>query len=412
MNNIIIKKEDYERYKIPISFLSIFPKVRKRFLWEELEKRHPCFSDDFCYSSKNCISKKGFFSDVVVMEKSKLSEYKNKCSFFNNLTLEESEKINVFGYKKITIYVFIFLLAALITGIGFFYFQKNRNLLKNKPVEENILEENEDTMENYENTNKHILNSFFNIVNDNKGTISSFTWNISNGCEKIISSLVDIYPEPIEAAFPDIKIPIIKYEDKEPVFAFNYSNILFSWDKFQGCNSEMENINLESKENIRNFLKSKNIKMIEETSIPYGISFECPIPKNSTENICLELCPILEHEKLWPSCISVTPLERGSEKQKFLFYITFSGLDLLKNNILSLVGENFNLFFTKKSPKFIPAQNNNNNLLLAGTTNNINKNFVTGETKIGEILYKNGRKIVFYKNNQGKILRKELCCAN
>lgn len=85
---VIIKKDDYERYTIPFSLNYFLPKARKKYIWEELEKQHPCFSEDCCYFYKDKIGKKGVFSDVIVMGKAKLAEYKGKCK---KLYMEDKE---------------------------------------------------------------------------------------------------------------------------------------------------------------------------------------------------------------------------------------------------------------------------------------------------------------------------------
>ena len=61
----IIRKRDFEKYEIVIPFTSIFGKRKSRFLSSELEKLHPCFSDEYAFDSfLKKLSSKGIFSDV------------------------------------------------------------------------------------------------------------------------------------------------------------------------------------------------------------------------------------------------------------------------------------------------------------------------------------------------------------
>ena len=51
LKNNVIKKQDYERYEIVVPFSSLLGRRRKSFFSSELEKRHPCFSDEFAFDS-------------------------------------------------------------------------------------------------------------------------------------------------------------------------------------------------------------------------------------------------------------------------------------------------------------------------------------------------------------------------
>ena len=78
-DNIVLKNFDYEKYQLVLPYRLLFGRKRKRFIYSELEKMHPCFSDEFCFDSDICkVSKKGFVSDVMVIHKNTLAEYEAK----------------------------------------------------------------------------------------------------------------------------------------------------------------------------------------------------------------------------------------------------------------------------------------------------------------------------------------------
>lgn len=128
--NNVLRKRDYERYEIMIPFIYTFGKRKEKFLCSELEKMHPCFSDEFTIdTSIKGITRKGFFEDVYVMNKLKLAEYERKRSiagagFFaekeSDITktgLNFSRRIFVEKKLKLTVYGVIFCLLLGITGI-------------------------------------------------------------------------------------------------------------------------------------------------------------------------------------------------------------------------------------------------------------------------------------------------------
>ena len=78
----VIRKDDLERYEIVVPFLNIAGRRRKQFLCSELEKLHPCFSDEFAFDSViKKVCKKGLCEDVFVMNKYRLAEYERKRHF-------------------------------------------------------------------------------------------------------------------------------------------------------------------------------------------------------------------------------------------------------------------------------------------------------------------------------------------
>ena len=89
--NCAVKKSDYEKYSIILPFKFLLGKRRKKFIFKEREKLHPCFSDEYCFDSKILYKNWKFFADVLVMNKMKLASYR-----FDNprckLHTEENEK--------------------------------------------------------------------------------------------------------------------------------------------------------------------------------------------------------------------------------------------------------------------------------------------------------------------------------
>lgn len=404
-NNVVIKKSDYERYKIPISFINIFPKKKNNYLCEELEKRHPCFSDAFCYSSKDYITKHGIISDVVVMEKAKLAEYKNKCSLVGSLSLEEEKKINVFRNKKINLFFFIGIALICIFILILFNSQKNKNdtvvlsestTIENKHVEKEL---------NYNLFDKNILGILFDVIRNNDGKLNSLNWKVNYLGENVSSSIVNIYPEQLEAVFPELNIPTVTYSGKRPVINFNFfNNFLLNKECVQN-----EKISLNAKKLIRAFFEENKIKIYEESISPYGILFEGDLNKYSGENnFFLKLSELLSSIDLYVIEIVIAPFANENINQKCRINLTFSNNSAFENNILNIIGRNIDLFFYQnvKKPVSTVKKLETNLTEKINIEKKINLSSFEG-LKVGEITYKNGRKIVFYKDNRGKIIKKE-----
>ena len=90
-------KDDYDFYTIPFPVKVIFNRQKNRYISSQLEKLHPCFSDDCSYDSHLRLKKSGLIADVVVMQKFKVAEYKaNK----RKLYVQELKHHQFFADKK------------------------------------------------------------------------------------------------------------------------------------------------------------------------------------------------------------------------------------------------------------------------------------------------------------------------
>ena len=77
-NSSFCKPQEYDFYSISVPAALIMKNKRNRFLYSELVKRHPCFSDSCSFDSKLKLTKSGFMADVVVMENFRLADYKTR----------------------------------------------------------------------------------------------------------------------------------------------------------------------------------------------------------------------------------------------------------------------------------------------------------------------------------------------
>ena len=191
-----LKKEDYERYFIKVPWNLILGKKKNKFLCSELEKMHPCFSEDCCFDSRILLKKKEICADVVVMDKIKLADYRYRFAG-KKIALEENGKRFVFCERKEKMVVFFAVILGLITLFitGTLFIRNRKNEKKGadviENVEKNLFEEkNEENILGVGKFCKSLSELIFQ-----KGEITSFEWDTDGYFENVKFSVKNIYPE-------------------------------------------------------------------------------------------------------------------------------------------------------------------------------------------------------------------------
>lgn len=385
-NNIEVNKNDYERYFIPVSPINLLPKTKEKFIYGELEKRHPCFSDDFYYFIRDKISKKGIVADVVVMEKTKLGSYKNKCG--NGNILINGKKLRKSDNKK-NVFVFIVFILAFVAIFFFGLILKHvqtQNILKTYELSEN---ESIDEKKNYNYSyyDKDLLNNIFQIVKEKNGKIRTLKWKTTAGGEYISGRIDNLYPEIFESVVGGTKIECIKYFDYKPFFDFSLTNIF----EVPLYSDSVNSVSILNRDKVRKCLLENNVHIIEENLNPYKIIFNLPfIESNDKENILIKIYESLNEIKVYISEINIS-----SNKDFLRIELIFTSQEPYKNKSLEYFSRNLSLFYDEQK---IISKITNTTQDLSGTVNNI----------VGEVNYKSGKKIIFYKDLDGKIKQKEV----
>lgn len=383
-NSLEIKKSDFEQYRIPISLGNYLPKAKKKFIWEELEKRHPCFSNNFTYFIKNKLCRNGVVADVFVIEKSILGDYKNKANknplSINGVKLTEQKfnKKNIFFLSLIFIMIFIFL--------GLVYGKKTR-VVNDKIENINISEEK--TPINFMSVNKDLVIKLYDVIKENNGYLRKFNWKIALSGEYINGTVCNVFPEKIEEAINSTEIKTTKYIDKEPFFDFSIRN-KFALEK----STKLENSkNILGREVIRNYLIKENIPIIEEISNPYRISFLYCLEDdiNSENKVLMELGDVLKSEKLYITGMTINL----AENKELVIEMNISADDVYENNAILYLSKIINLFKSRRN--IVPVKLRKNTVKLFDNINN-NK-------KLGDVYYTNGKRIMFFRTPEGKIIR-------
>lgn len=422
----VVKESDYETYWIPVPFGSFLGKQKNKFLYGELEKRHPCFSDDYLFCSKTFLKNRKLESKVFVMDKMKLAEYKlqnPKGQFVS----EDKRKIPLFYQsqhgKKIGILI---LFVILIVFFSFFQMVKNKKLhtLENNSIVETVIELEEEKITLPDNFN-FVLNDececLFEIINSNKSAIKSFFWEYSNFYERFDVSVNSVFPEVVLDSLPESKISNVNYYENKPSFDLTYEkkNVI------EGLEIENQKDNNAVIKNVRNLLLENKCVLIEETLFPFTFRFNKTVNVNDFDcflnnNLFLELGKFIDAERIIIESFSME--WKNNDKSGLLLdvEIRFSNYRLRDDihilsskvsskNICDFIGKNLLSFFIELNE----ATSNNKKKKGHLMENNKNdsqkreklKNYDEYKNKVGEIRNKDGTITIFYKSKDNKIQR-------
>ncbi|MCQ2592579.1 MAG: hypothetical protein MJ188_07305 [Treponema sp.] len=383
-NKNVVSKNDYDFYTLPLSWKVAFGRKKNNYIVTQLEKRHPCFSDDFYYGSKLRLKKKGVSSDVVVMNKLKLAEYQ-QVSGHKRLWFEEfgflRNEVNVGKKSVIVLSLVVILITVLVLFLGTF----------TKPVETTVSEQLIDEIEEINPVLENHIDNLFELLKDNKGKINSLNIIDDGNTVRTIASVVFVYPEVFNSDWA--KLSNVSYVSGLPsmVVSINEKSILKNQSK-----KDVEQMGQILK-GVRSVLRNHSCELIQENVNPWKIS--CYI--NGTRNFKLvkEIDEILMEQNIGIETLNV----KAIENRKFLFELSISGnTDYSHGLNLKSIYENSDLFgglitvsntVQKNRLEIIPVSDQSK---LENT-----------EVKLGEIIHKDGSKTIFKKNNNGKILKIE-----
>lgn len=393
---IELKKEDFERYKIPISLGNWLPKNRKKYIWGELEKRHPCFSDDFSFFSKEKLSKKGLYSDVFVVAKAKLGVIKSETS--HKSLLLDGEKISVVNYPRNIIFISCLLLLISVLP-GHIIREKFTDKLDQEGIENVVREEKIEEPVTYKKVDKKILDRFFLATMENKGSIRNIAWKLTKTGELLSGTVENLYPEVIENALNTVNINSTKYNGEIPFFDFLISNKFL----LDGELINNEKVNTKVREDIRTILKEDKIEIIEETLNPYKIIINFPVEKQlnieqNEKSSLSKLNDVLAENELYVNEFNISGGKNIKGEMKTRMELCISPSYIYENNVLRLLNDNLALIYNQKKIESVKIRN--------VTTKIINKDEI--EKELGKVNYENGKKVLFYKNAEGKIKKREL----
>ena len=410
MNKNVIIKKDYECYSFKVPWNVSFGMRRKKFLFGELEKLHPCFSNESKFDSKLKLSKKGLKTDVVVMSGLKLAEYKARFPG-KKLYLEDNLRKSVFdaGKKKgLLIFAALLSLAAGIFA-GISLFSEPARLAEKEVLQSQESSNPEKSL--YEERSWDLLFEVFLVMQKKSGEISELTLKNDGYNESLSMSLAGLYPEDFlqlkERSNLEIENSNVSYKDGNPSFMLtaktkirrnkmSESQLLWRNGNTAGEGGARKNL-LQHAGKFREILSECGAELIEESSSPWGIRFSIrDLSLFECDDLIQKITDNALKENVGIGLLSIkktasNSLEIQIKSNDSLCYFDGVNLESLKNNV--------NLFKLEQSR---PAD-----LVQVPIVLSPEDIVLENEIKLGEIIHKDGSKTLFYKNKKGKIEKKE-----
>lgn len=397
----MLKRKDFECYEVLLPFSSITGKRRKRYLCSELEKRHPCFSDEFAYDlvlKKLC--RKGIQTDVYVMNKLKLAEYERNRSFAGSGFFVKKDSgwySRCFVDKKwklccwtIIACVIVGLTGAVCGGLAASEYEKESGLTENEETRlpsETVLSEVTDGTEDGKT-----LIAFFQTVSEGKGKISHFEWKLQGFTQEMNASVGGIFPE----SLPDnIRGESVVYENSLPQMKVSYTGRAAGQsEKSLELKSPADNSVFSAA--VRSLAIENGAYLLEEKSEPYHLEFICNCEVLSdiekTRKLFDSLTDLLAENRRTITSLMIKQMKASELRIGFTAEtLSISAFDL------SLISDNLQLFLPERKPPEKSVQK-----ISSKTEAVLTQNSIQGK-KLGEIKRADKTSVVFFKNSEGKI---------
>ena len=366
---------DYDFYTIPIPVKALLHRKKNLYISSQLEKLHPCFSDECSFDSHLNFGKKGLNADVVVMQKYKVAEYK---AMHKRLTVRERKHIQFFeDNKKIKILGFFVAVVFLLVGFSGVFFRNKNQVVENPDFDhEPVLAQ---TLADFQ---KFFAPELLLQIVNLKGTVSDFTWNYDGFNESSSVFVKGIYPEQLEEFLSILKFSSVSFENFCPGFSTSFSNKVL-----QNTNFEKQNLT-DNKNTLRQILLQNDILILEEVVKPFGIKFM--VPQNQTQS----LIAILEYLKTHDICITTIKINSTGDYLKT--ELVFSeAIYKTPEDLYECIINNIEVFLIEQKPEEF-------------------KSAISGDSgaqksegqleKVGHIIKPDGSVVTYYKDKNGKIM--------
>lgn len=381
----LVKKRDFESYEIFLPFSSAIGKKKKQYLCSQLEKMHPCFSDEFAFDSLLAgVCRKGFREKVFVINKSKLAEYEGKRHFSGSgLLVEENAKHRLFinSKWKVTwwsvLVCFIVTVSGIISGL-----LTSRNVPSEESVQ-SIFEKADDAQKELpeQTFEEPFLSIFFDTVSQKNGKIENLEWRFDDFKETLNASVKGIFPEMFSSGMCSSVIYVNQLPKINISFSRSSQPLLSSGE--QTKKSEVEKSFVSE---LRNALFESDCFLIEENILPYHVDFFYQF-NESSKNLLQKLEEIINQNNGIVTQVAINHSGKNQSGKEVRIGLTVEVLPF-ENEVfdLGLLSENLDLFFDDEmKPKAAIRQ--------------VEKN----REKIGEIKRPDNSVLVFYKRPDGRL---------
>lgn len=380
--------KDYDFYTFAFPLKAFYGGRRNKYIFGQLEKMHPCFSDNCCYDYKLRLEKKKLKADVVVMQKYRLAEYKNR---HQKIRVAEKPGTVFFKSEKHSgLFMGLVLLLLLAVFLFFVLPKKEKQKVGQAAPETETFEDREDLYE------LPCQKAALLLENAEKlgGLSDYFTWESDGFTEKLSLSLKKVYPEEIQAFLPEAVFSSVKF-NSTPDGSIPAMTVQLNQRVRNGFEQKQ---NQYDKVYFRNFLQSEKEEalIMEECVKPDAIKFSL---KGDLKNKTERLLAVIDEKE-----ISVSSLVIKKQADEIFFEIVFSDMKLTNQSLLiKRLMQGVNLFFEEmleEEREESPVQDQEQKAAADALPRE-------QMTLLGKIIHEDGSVIEYYKNRLGKIIKKE-----
>ena len=426
-----IVRNDFEKYSLHLPARVWFGRRREKFISSELEKRHPCFSDECCFDVKTHLTGKGINSDVVVMNKLKLAEYRQRFPKRRLFIGNEGKQFYVFDKKKKLFCAVVCCLAAflfvmiLLCGIIFTGTPNESGLrlveTENTAAFENVSKTVEtgslknDAELNDDSIGKKIILETARLG----GKFAGFEWKSDGIKETVTASVLFLYPEELDKV-GEIKTGTVNYTDGKPAMQIDLHKKLrqhLKSDSGPATDVVLSEVLplADVKKSLRKIITQNGGRLKSEAQKPASFVFE------------FSYGSFLNSKKFFEdfqNCVCKNGLAVSkiniSQKNSSDVSIEISLEEKLPFELgieIAAVGKTPGIFLLKQAKSLqqknqktsvqnaIAVKAEEQNILPAAVNSEVNakKNSEPKRKKLGQIIFKDGSRKTFFKNENGKI---------
>lgn len=396
-SSVQCRPRDYDFYTIPFPLSAIKKEQRNKYIYSELGKLHPCFSDDCCFDARLRLEKTGFKADVVVMQKYTLAEYKTKS---RKIFIEERKRIPFFcSNEKRKQYLLVLFFLALCPGI-FLFLNRQKSVeadnRQNISVEKEVLqtESKADVLEDEACDTALFLGRLAEL----NGRITNFEWKTDGFSSQLSAEIKGVYPEQLSPDFKDAVFSSVTFEDGMPVMKINLVQKTKTGIGNKGNTAGFEQTQLwDFRADLRSLVQKLCGKITEETVTPFGIKFCIPCESKAfCSEVFLQIFEFLSDSELCIKSIRISSKNDGMDVNlcfsEILLNYSKAVCESLVLNRELFVPETTSGKKSELVQKALPGAKNDN----AGSW-----------TKVGQVIREDGTFVNFYKDKNGKLIREE-----
>lgn len=264
--DIKLNGTDFDSYNIQIPVKALWGKDRENFLYKELDKRHPSFSNRYTYDEKLKLTWKGFVSEVTVIDKLVLGDYRTR--FPSSRLKNEKGKIVFSGKTKIP---FLLFLSASVIGILFPLYRLNKTRGGGKDMSKvSVVEEKFEVKAPEKVYVKGLYESLLPEISSEEGKVRSLLWTYDGYSEKLSLEIFGCYPTDLFAGnrIEELTCSSVVFEKGSPAFNLEKKRKVL-WEK-----EETEVMALPSfSEGVRSFLSEFSSEEESERYSPFCVRF-------------------------------------------------------------------------------------------------------------------------------------------